>query len=230
MPSRKKLQKFAANQSAVNVVEDGNETWTTIIGNWNKLMFKNSNPIVLECGCGYGEYSIGLSQVFTDKNFVGIDIKGGRIFKGSQEALSKGLNNVAFLRTQILYLEEFFEKGEVDEIWVTFPDPRSKDRDERKRLISPRFLKIYNKVLKEGGIVHLKTDSTFLYEYSVELLNSLGIEMIENESDLYQNQRLLEEHHGLQTRYEKLFMGKGETIKYIRFKLHKEKLESIEKW
>ncbi len=227
---RTKLIRFAANQVAKNVIEHGDTRWSTIKGNWLTSFFGNDNPIVLECGCGYGEYSVGLAKKSPNKNFIGIDIKGSRIFVGSKQASEQNLNNVAFLRTQLLFLPDFFDKDEVDEIWVTFPDPRPKDKDERRRLISPRFLKLYNKVLKEGGIVHLKTDNTFLYEYSIELLQSLGIELLENESDLYQNQELLAQHHGLQTRYEKLFMGKGEMIKYLKFRLKSEDLASIDKW
>ncbi len=145
-----KLERFAANAQAVNVIEQGKDIYTQIKGNWRKDYFKNNHEIVVELGCGTGAYTLGLAEQYPDKNFIGVDIKGSRIWQGSQQALEDKIENVAFLRCQILYIQEFFEKGEIDEIWVTFPDPRMKDRDERKRLISPRFLALYKGFLKDN--------------------------------------------------------------------------------
>lgn len=229
MSKRNKLDRFSDNDQAKNVIQEGKELFETIKGNWTDF-FGNDNPITLELGCGYGEYSVGLGTVHPDRNFIGIDIKGARIWRGSQDARINGLDNVAFLRTQLLFLDKFFEKGEVDEIWVTFPDPRIKDGDERRRLISPRYLKMYNKVLKDGGTVHLKTDNTFLYDYCVPLLEELGMPIQVHTRDLYKEPELHAEHHGLKTRYENLFYEQGETIKYIRFNLTDDIVEKVTEW
>lgn len=213
-----KLERFAANAEAVNVIENGKEIYTQIKGNWRKDYFKNDNEIVVELGCGTGAYTLGLSKQYPDKNFIGVDIKGSRIWQGSQQALEEGVENVAFLRCQILYIQEFFDKGEVDEIWVTFPDPRMKDRDERKRLISPRFLGLYKAFLKENGIVNLKTDDQPLYEYSDNLVKEMKLDVIASTNNLYESE-YLELTHGIQTAYEKRFLAEGKPITYLRFQL-----------
>ena len=148
--SRSKKAKFAHNVIAENVIEPGKDLYDKIKGNWNKTYFKNSNPIILEVGCGKGEYTVGLASKFSDKNFIGADIKGDRICMGSKKALASELKNVGFIRTQIQQIENFFEPNEIDELWITFPDPRPKDRDIKRRLTSPSFMKIYNSLLKEG--------------------------------------------------------------------------------
>ncbi len=213
-----KLERFAENAKAKNVIEQGKDIYKTIKGNWRKEYFKNDNEIVVELGCGTGAYSLGLAKQYPNKNFIGVDIKGSRIWQGSQQALEEGMDNVAFLRCQILYIQEFFEKGEVDEVWVTFPDPRMKDRDERKRLISPRFLNLYKDFLKENGIVHLKTDDQALYEYSDNLVKELGLDVIASTNDLYESE-YLSLTHGIQTAYEKRFLAEGKKITYLRFRL-----------
>jgi len=216
--SRGKQARFAKNTEAKNLLEPGKEGFDTIKGNWKKDFFKNDKPITLEMGCGRGEYTVGLGRIFSDRNFIGIDIKGSRICNGSQIALNEGIDNVGFLRTHILFLSDLFENNEVDEIWVTFPDPRPKDRDIRKRLISPRYLDLYRSVLKKGGIVHLKTDNKDLYDYSLELVKEQGLNVLANTDDLYAS-HLLDDHHGLQTTYEKRYISEGFKINYLKFEL-----------
>ncbi|SEF78216.1 tRNA (guanine-N7-)-methyltransferase [Halpernia humi] len=192
-------------------------------GKWNAEVFKNENPIVLELGCGKGEYSVGLAKAFPDKNFIGIDIKGARFWFGAKEANESGLDNVAFLRTQIELVDYFFAENEVDEIWITFPDPQIKYRRTKHRLTHPDFLVRYKKFLKKDGLIHLKTDSEFLHGYTLGLLQGAGHEIITAHHDIYgapeyeANTPLLRE---IQTYYEDLFAKKGKTITYIKFRLH----------
>lgn len=192
-------------------------------GKWNAEVFKNENPIVLELGCGKGEYSVGLAKAFPDKNFIGIDIKGARFWFGAKEANESCLDNVAFLRTQIELVDYFFAENEVDEIWITFPDPQIKYRRTKHRLTHPDFLARYKKFLKKDGLIHLKTDSEFLHGYTLGLLQGAGHEIITAHHDIYgapeyeANTPLLRE---IQTYYEDLFAKKGKTITYIKFRLH----------
>lgn len=214
--ARQKLQRFLHNSLAENVIETGKPLYTSIKGNWNKEYFKNDNPIVLELACGKGEYTTGFASVFPDRNFIGIDIKGDRIQRGSKRAIDNGLSNVAFLRAGIQYLDEFFTKGEVDEIWLIHPDPQPKDKDEKKRLTNHRFLSLYAEYLKKGGQFLLKTDNPFLYEYSLDSIGGHSdFNVVDHTNDLYHSP-LLEEHHGVKTHYEQLFVEKGFTINYIK--------------
>ncbi|MBI9067356.1 MAG: tRNA (guanosine(46)-N7)-methyltransferase TrmB [Salinivirgaceae bacterium] len=187
-------------------------------GKWNKEFFKNTNPIVVELGCGKGEYSVGLATAFPNKNFIGIDIKGARIWKGAKTSQEAGLKNIGFLRTRIEVINSFFDEGEVDEIWVTFPDPQQKKRRAKKRLTSSVFLAKYQKILKNNGLVHLKTDSSFLYQYTQELtlLNELNI--VKNTRDLY-GENWVDKILSIQTYYEKLHIDEGDKINYISFHL-----------
>ncbi len=217
--TRRKRFKFAENQTAQNVLEPGKVRFDNIKGNWNEF-FGNHHPIVLELACGRGEYTTGLAQIYPEKNFVGIDIKGDRIWKGSTFAQQNNLQNVAFLRTLIHALENFFEENEVAEIWVIHPDPRPRDKDEKRRLTFPRFLEIYRKILQPEGIFRLKTDNTGLYQYSLEIFKTQKIKDLEHTDNLYQSP-LYAEHHGIVTRFEQQFHQKGHDIKYLKCKFLK---------
>ena len=189
-------------------------------GRWHSDYFKNSNPIVLELGCGKGEYTIGLSENNHSKNYIGVDIKGNRIWVGAKYAIENNLNNVAFLRTRIDFIEHCFLENEIDEIWITFPDPQPQSTRKRSRLTNPLFLNRYKKILKKGGLIHLKTDSTSLYEYTLQEIEENKNLIIWQTDNLYQNcpdnrQELIQ----IKTHYEKLFTDKGENIKYICFTL-----------
>jgi len=196
-----------------------NEVWEKDYqykGKWNKEIFKNDNPIVLEVGCGKGEYSVGLARKFPNKNFIGIDIKGARMWRGAKTAIEEGLNNVGFIRTKAELLESIFASGEISEIWITFPDPQMKK--ERKRLTGTRFLKLYSNLLTHDGIIHLKTDSNFLYEYTSYVIkeNSLAVDVDTN--DLY-NSDIADDILSIRTFYEQQFLDRGIPIKYQKFML-----------
>ncbi len=214
--ARQKQVRFEENKQNRNVIEPGKALYESIQGHWNETYFENEHPIVVELACGRGEYTVGLAEVFPQKNFIGVDIKGARIWKGSTYAVQQGLHNVAFLRTQIETLETFFKQGEIDELWITFPDPRPKDRDEKKRLTYPRFLDMYRSILKPGGIVHLKTDNVDLFEYTLEVLKSQPIKDLVYTKDLYNSQHA-DDHKGIKTRFEKKYLDLGQPINYLRF-------------
>jgi tRNA (guanine-N7-)-methyltransferase len=215
---KRKLERFRVIEQRDNVIERTKDVYETIKGKWRSNYFKNSNPITLELACGRGEYSVNLAKRFPEKNFIGVDIKGERIWKGSTLALENQLVNVAFLRTPILLIENFFEPGEVDEIWITFPDPRPRKRDIKRRLTSPRYLDIYKKLVKEGSYIRLKTDNTQLYTYSLEeAMGRSDIYDLQYTEDLYTSS-LREECFDIRTRYEEMFAAKGEMIKYLRFR------------
>lgn len=204
-------------ESQPNVVEPTKEFYHSIKGNWNKDFFKNDNPITVELACGRGEYTIGLAKLFPDRNYIGVDIKGERIWKGSTTATENNLTNAAFLRTMILLIENFFAEGEISEIWITFPDPRPRVRDIKRRLTSPRFLSIYKRLLKPGGYVRLKTDNTGFYEFTLEeVLQRDDITDLKFSDDVY-NSELRPECFDIKTKYEQMFAAKGERIKYLRF-------------
>jgi tRNA (guanine-N7-)-methyltransferase len=217
---RRKLKKFADNAARRNVIEPGKENYETIKGNWRKEHFQNDNPITVELACGRGDYTIGLGRQFPERNFIGVDIKGSRIWNGSSVAEEEGLDNVAFLRTQILLIDKFFEAGEIDEIWITFPDPRPRDRDEKRRLTYPRFLNIYQQLLTDGGWLRLKTDDRPLFDYSLETVQQMPISEFAFTHNVYESP-LLDEHYGVQTTYEKRFLEEGRIINYLRCRLHK---------
>lgn len=219
--ARRKLSRFRHNSAADNVIERGKTLYTTIKGKWNEVYFKNDHPIVLELACGKGEYTVGLGSRFPECNFIGIDIKGDRIARGSARADELGLKNVAFLRTGIQYLDEFFEENEVSEIWLVHPDPQPRDKEEKRRLTNSRFLNLYKKYLKDGGIYHLKTDSEFLFDYSLEVMkHDPEFDIIDVTHDLYQSP-LKEGHFEIVTHYERFFTGKGARIHYLKARLHK---------
>ena len=214
---KNKLERFRIIAQRENVLEPGKELYHSIKGNWNKNYFKRNAPITLELACGRGEYSVQLAQQFPESNFIGVDVKGDRIWKGSTWAVEKELINIGFLRTNILLINNFFEDDEVNEIWITFPDPRPKKRDVKRRLTSPRFIDLYKGIIKPGGFVRIKTDNTDLYNYSLEVLQKRDdIASLASSSDVYQSE-LKEECYDIKTRYEEMFSAKGESIKYIRF-------------
>lgn len=216
--SRRKLVRFEENEQNLNVIQFGKPIFEEIKGNWNQKQFQNQNPVIVELACGRGEFTVGLGRVFIDQNFIGVDIKGSRIWKGSSTATAEGIHNVAFLRTQIQQLEQFFAEGEISELWITFPDPYPREGDEKRRLTSPRFLKMYKTMLKAGGVIHFKTDNTGLFDYSLELLQSReDIEVIGFTIDFYQSE-WKDDHFGIKTKYEKMFTDKGEKIKYLKFR------------
>jgi tRNA (guanine-N7-)-methyltransferase len=216
--SRKKLVRFAQNEANPNVIQAGKPIFERIKGNWNEIQFENPNPIVVELACGRGEFTVGLGREYRDQNFIGVDIKGSRIWKGSSTATSESLSNIAFLRTQIQELDKFFAPGEISELWITFPDPFPRDGDEKRRLTSPKFLNMYRPLLKSNGTVHLKTDNTGLFDYTLDLLQTReDIELLAFTHDFYQSE-MKNDHQGIKTRYEKIFSDKGEKIKYLKFK------------
>lgn len=214
---KRKLERFKVIESQPNVVEPTKEFYHSIKGNWNKDFFKNDNPITVELACGRGEYTIGLAKLFPDRNYIGVDIKGERIWKGSTTATENNLTNAAFLRTMILLVENFFAEGEISEIWITFPDPRPRVRDIKRRLTSARFLSIYKRLLKPGGYVRLKTDNAGFYEFTLEELSQRDdIVDLTFTDDVY-NSELRPECFDIKTKYEQMFAAKGERIKYLRF-------------
>jgi tRNA (guanine-N7-)-methyltransferase len=215
---KRKQERFKIIEENVNVIEPTKPQYQTIRGVWSAEYFKNANPITLELACGRGEYTIGLARLFPDKNFIGVDIKGERIWKGSTIALEEKLDNAAFLRTHILLIENFFQPAEVAEVWLTFPDPRPRKRDIKRRLTSPRFLDLYKRLLQPGGFVRLKTDNTQLFEYTLEQLHlRTDILDLAYTADVYHSE-LEKECFDIKTRYEQEFSQKGEKIKYLRFR------------
>lgn len=215
---KRKQERFKIIEQNPNVIEPSKPSYQTIKGAWRSEYFKNDHPLTLELACGRGEYTIGLARLFPDRNFIGVDIKGERIWKGSTIALQEQLNNAAFLRTHILMIENFFEPGEVNEIWLTFPDPRPRKRDVKRRLTSPRYLDAYKRLLSQGGFVRLKTDNTGLYEYTLEQLQLRSdISDLAFTADVYTSE-LKNECFDINTRYEQEFTQKGEKIKYLRFR------------
>lgn len=214
---RKKQVRFVENKDHDNIIEEGKSSFSTIKGNWKAIYFKNDNPIILELGCGRGDYTVGLAQKYPDKNFVGVDIKGDRIWYGSTLAQDYGLQNVAFLRAEIELLDSFFAPQEISEIWITFPGPRPKKTHAKKRLTSTRFLELYKTILQPNGIVHLKTDSELLFEYTSEVLEyRTDIVNIHAVSNLYESSGY-DEVKSIQTHFEKRYLKQGKSIKYVQF-------------
>lgn len=221
--AKNKLAKFAKMETYDNVFQYGFEELKNegfpLKGKWNTY-FKNDNPIVLELGCGKGEYTVGLANKYANKNFIGIDIKGSRMWSGATEAIEKGFTNVAFIRTHIEQIESFFEIDEVSEIWITFPDPQM--RKTRRRLTSTRFMLEYSKIMKADGIIHLKTDSNFLYTYTDAMVKENGLEVLVNTDNLY-NSGIEDDILQIQTFYEQQWRARGIDIKYIKFVCPKNK-------
>lgn len=214
-----KLRRFKENLTFKHVYQPESDEMISVTsaykGNWHNK-FGNEKPIVLELGCGKGEYTVALSRKYPENNFIGIDIKGARLWRGAKTVQTENIQNAAFLRIRIEFIDRFFAENEVDEIWITFPDPQIKK--QRKRLTSPLFLERYRKFLKKGGIVHLKTDSRMLYDYTVKLLNKNNLEIIEAITDIY-NQCPENELLGIKTFYEGQFASKGIPMTYLKFKI-----------
>lgn len=216
--ARQKTRRFEETFKARNVIEESKPHYLHMKGKWNSDFFGNEHPITLEIGCGRGEYSVGLARIYPESNFIGVDIKGDRLWAGSRQAMEEDLYNVAFLRAQVQMIEAFFEVNEVSNIWITFPDPRPKDRDIKRRLTSPRFLAYYKHILKPGGRVYFKTDSTPLFEYTLEVLAGRSdILDLKYTFNLYESE-FMDEHHGIKTKFEQKFHDLGEDIKYMKFR------------
>ena len=224
MGSKNKLKRFLENETFSNLFQPSRETLLSdsfeMKGRWHQGYFKNDNPIVLELGCGKGEYTLALSERYPDKNFIGIDIKGARIWRGAKTALQEKRSNVAFIRMQIELIENAFAPGEVSEIWITFPDPQIKYKRTKHRLTNQDFLQRYKNILKENGLIHLKTDSEFLHGYTIGLLQGLGHEILMAHHDIYVNTEAPKEVVEVQTFYEKQFLAQGKAITYLKFRLH----------
>ena len=222
MGSKNKLKRFNQNLTFYNVIQPEREEVTSgefrFKGKWRQDFFKNDRPIVVELGCGKGEYSVYLAQQYPEKNFVGVDIKGARFWAGAKESLELGLSNVGFLRTQIELIDAIFEENEVDEIWITFPDPQIKFKRTKHRLTNAAFLDRYHTILKPEGRIHLKTDSEFLHGYTLGLLEGKGWEVDYAHHDVYGNPYSPKHVTAIQTHYERLFMGKGRLITYLSFR------------
>ena len=222
--SKGKLAKFADMASYPHVFEYPYSVVEDVPfemrGHWRKQFFKNDNPIVLELGCGRGEYAVGLARRYPDRNFIGVDIKGSRMWSGATESLREGLKNVAFLRTNIEIIDRFFGPDEVSEIWLTFSDPQMKN--PRKRLTSTYFLERYRRFLKDGGIVHVKTDSNFLFTYTDYMVKENQLPLLFATIDLYHDESIDDETRrilSIQTYYEQMWIDRGLNIKYMKFRL-----------
>ena len=218
--AKNKLKRFVDMATYPNVIEPTFEevfrTDFRLKGRWAEDVFGNEKPIVLELGCGKGEYSVNLARKYPEKNFIGVDIKGSRMWVGATDALQNNLENVVFLRTRIEFITSCFASGEVSEIWITFPDPQPIQRRANKRLTSARFLNSYKNILRTDGIIHLKTDSSFLYDYTNRVIDANRLQVFENTDDLYHSGSA-DDILSIKTYYEKMFMDKGFTIKYLKF-------------
>ena len=223
MGSKNKLKRFEENATFKNVVQPTRQEVETgsfaFKGKWNEH-FGNDNPIVLELGCGKGEYTVGLAQRNKDKNFVGLDIKGARLWRGAKTALEESMENVSFLRTQIELIDKIFAPDEISEIWITFPDPQIKYKRTKHRMTNEQFLEKYEMILKKGGIVHLKTDSEFMHGYTLGLLHGTNREVLYANHDVYKNEGSPAEVLQIQTFYEKQYLEQGKPITYLKFRLN----------
>ena len=225
MGSKNKLKRFRENATFSNVVQPGREQLLNgefeMAGQW-KAFFENEHPIVLELGCGKGEYTLGLAKRNPMGNYIGIDIKGARLWRGAKTALEEGLDNVAFLRTQIELIDRAFAPGEIQEIWITFPDPQIKYKRTKHRMTNPQFLERYKRILSPGGKVHLKTDSEFMHGYTLGLLQGCGYAVEYANHNIYRNGGAPAEAMEIQTFYEKQYLEHGKAITYMSFCLEKQ--------
>jgi len=209
-----KLRKFAEIETFANVYEL--DAGKSLKGKWSKMHFKNDAPLVLELACGKGEYTVNLAQLFPEKNFIGIDYKGNRIWRGAKTAIEEGIENVAFLRIQIEQILDYFDADEVSEIWITFPDPQPQISREKKRLTAPRFLEKYKVILQESAPINLKTDNDDFYAFTLETIEQLGLKLHVRTEDLYRSD-LVNEVLSIKTYYEKKYLAHDKNINYVRF-------------
>ena len=209
---QKKLQRFADIKNFSNVLEYP----VAMQGKWNSF-FKNDHPIVLELACGRGEYTVGLSALFSEKNFIGVDVKGNRMYIGAKKCLDTNITNAAFLRTQITLLTDYFKPAEVDEIWITFPDPQLRTSKAKKRLTHPAFLRLYQQILQPNGCIHLKTDSPKLYAFTKQVIELYQLLLVEDCNDVYASNP--SESLSIKTHYEALDIAGSNTIYYLKFQL-----------
>jgi tRNA (guanine-N7-)-methyltransferase len=209
-----KLRKFAEIETFANVYEL--DAGKSLKGKWSKMHFKNDAPLVLELACGKGEYTVNLAQLFPAKNFIGIDYKGNRIWRGAKTAIEEGIENVAFLRIQIEQILDYFDADEVSEIWITFPDPQPQISREKKRLTAPRFLEKYKVILQESAPINLKTDNDDFYAFTLETIEQLGLKLHVRTEDLYRSD-LVNEVLSIKTYYEKKYLAHDKNINYVRF-------------
>ncbi|ANI89681.1 tRNA (guanosine(46)-N7)-methyltransferase TrmB [Arachidicoccus ginsenosidimutans] len=211
---QKKLERFAEIKTFENVLEYPKD----MQGKWHEF-FKNEHSITLELACGKGEYAVGLGRLYPERNFIGVDIKGNRIWRGAKNALTENLSNVAFLRSQIEIVNDYFSKNEVSEIWLTFPDPHLPNVKWKKRLTSPRFLRLYQQFLKKDGIIHLKTDSPVLYKFTKAVTEIFGLEIVKDDDNVYKNLQVSPEL-SIKTFYESLDIAGFRKVHYLAFKLN----------
>lgn len=223
MGSKNKLKRFIENDTFLNVFQPTREQVVgaqfELKGNWNQNFFKNNNPIIVELGCGKGEYTVGLAEQNPNKNYIGIDVKGARFWRGAKSAVDANMNNVAFIRTQIELVNFIFSEQEIDEIWITFPDPQIKYKRTKHRMTNSEFLQLYKKILKPNGIVNLKTDSEFMHGYTLGLLHGEGHEVLYANHNVYVNEGSPKEVTDFQTFYEKQYLEKNKAITYIQFRI-----------
>lgn len=213
---QKKLIRFEELKTFSNVLQYPEN----MQGKWHSF-FNNQNPVTLELACGKGEYAVGLGRLYPGKNFIGIDIKGNRIWKGAKTALTEGLNNVAFLRIQIDKIEDYFDVGEVGEIWITFPDPQLRFSKMKKRLTHPKFLRLYQRILQPKGIIHLKTDSPDLYNFTKAVIDLYQLKIITDKDNLYEEKNISEALK-IKTHYESLDIAQSNKVHYLAFELNSE--------
>jgi tRNA (guanine-N7-)-methyltransferase len=211
---QKKLIRFEAIKSFPNVLQypEG------MAGQWAQY-FHNDNPITLELACGKGEYTVGLAKLYPNRNFIGVDLKGNRIYVGAKKCLEEGVRNTAFLRTLIDKIPNYFRPGEVEEIWLTFPDPQLRRSKAKKRLTHPKFLRLYQQILVPGGLIHLKTDSPVLYEFTRLVIDLCGLRLIEESEDIYADAGLIMEELRIKTHYESLDIARSNRVHYLCFAL-----------
>ena len=223
MGSKNKLKSFNENETFNNVFQPSREELVNatfaLKGKWRETFFKNDNPLVLELGCGKGEYSVALAQKYPNKNFIGVDIKGARFWRGAKTGIEENIPNVAFLRTQIELIDHAFAENEVNEIWITFPDPQIKYKRTKHRMTNAEFLERYKQILKPDGVVNLKTDSEFMHGYTLGLLHGAGHEVLYANHNVYKQEGSPEEVTSIQTYYEGQYLAQNKPITYIRFKI-----------